>query len=488
VNGGIGNLASQLKEHGIDLKLRSKVPTKASNIFLGWSTSANATVPEYQPSDMFLIDANTTLYAVWGIAPIIVQDVGNIHSGVTDLFVEALGFDLTYQWYTNTTNSNVGGIPIDDATEDTYALPSNDSTKFYYCEITSTDQSSSNTIKSNVAARPDIIAAFGSDIRFGSDYGIETEFGDIIYGLAPHSLYSTFEYDADTYIDTVGGATYIFDYDEYDQVVSTGAQIVVLDEFGVEIKRYTFIVFGDMNGDGTIDGTDLSILEDIVVDDLYNVHYYISGPTNILANPYYFAGDINANGKLDTGDYTYIHREAVSCEGYMTQVYEAPYFIDYNGWSGIVPNVPSTISFKDAGAYGPSFGKWICGLTERIRPTAMQPGGISQNISVIGDATVEVIPSSGNREGTGTKVIVRDGSGTIIDEYTVIVFGDINRDGNADGQDAVLLNYYLSGLNINLDMYQMAAADVDGDGDVDWDDYDALVQAGLFNYIVNQVR
>lgn len=41
------------------------VPTRTGYTFLGWATSASASVAEYSPEDEITIESNTTLYAVW---------------------------------------------------------------------------------------------------------------------------------------------------------------------------------------------------------------------------------------------------------------------------------------------------------------------------------------------------------------------------------------------------------------------------------------
>jgi PKD repeat protein len=57
----------------------------------------------------------------------------------------------SYQWYSNTTNSNVGGTPIFGATSNTYTPPSsNAGTQYYYCVINQTGSNCSVT--SNPAA------------------------------------------------------------------------------------------------------------------------------------------------------------------------------------------------------------------------------------------------------------------------------------------------------------------------------------------------
>ena len=64
-NGGENAPADQVKTHGVHLILSSAVPTRSGYTFLGWSTSSGATAATFQPGDIFAIDADTTLFAVW---------------------------------------------------------------------------------------------------------------------------------------------------------------------------------------------------------------------------------------------------------------------------------------------------------------------------------------------------------------------------------------------------------------------------------------
>ncbi len=65
-NGGTGAPAPQPKIDGIDLTLSSNQPNREGQYhFLGWAQSPSAKQAEYQPSDRFTINADTTLYAVW---------------------------------------------------------------------------------------------------------------------------------------------------------------------------------------------------------------------------------------------------------------------------------------------------------------------------------------------------------------------------------------------------------------------------------------
>lgn len=58
-------IPAQTKTHGLAEKLNETVPTREGYTFLGWGTTATATAASYQPGDMYSVDGNITLYAVW---------------------------------------------------------------------------------------------------------------------------------------------------------------------------------------------------------------------------------------------------------------------------------------------------------------------------------------------------------------------------------------------------------------------------------------
>ncbi len=97
-----------------------------------------------------------------------------------------------------------------------------------------------------------------------------------------------------------------------------------------------------------------------------------------------------------------------------------------------------------------------------------------------------VVTPTANGNGTGTQVdLVYNGS--VIDSYTVVVYGDADGDGYVNAGDALLAtladNYLL-----DLDELQARALDVNGDGDVNAADADLLVLAGLFLYTIDQTN
>lgn len=68
--------------------------------------------------------------------------------GTLDLTVEASGTPApTYQWYRNTTNSNVNGTIINDATSATYSVPTETkNTYYYYCIATNAAGSATSNV------------------------------------------------------------------------------------------------------------------------------------------------------------------------------------------------------------------------------------------------------------------------------------------------------------------------------------------------------
>lgn len=53
------------KSHGIDFILSSECPTRDGYVFMGWATTQDALVAEYQPGDSYSVNEPLTLYALW---------------------------------------------------------------------------------------------------------------------------------------------------------------------------------------------------------------------------------------------------------------------------------------------------------------------------------------------------------------------------------------------------------------------------------------
>ena len=69
------------------------------------------------------------------------------------VYISAVGFDLTYQWYENTVNSTEGGTPIKGAVTSSYTFTEDDKSPYYYCVITQNDLGNISSISTHVIAK-----------------------------------------------------------------------------------------------------------------------------------------------------------------------------------------------------------------------------------------------------------------------------------------------------------------------------------------------
>ncbi|MGM9681055.1 MAG: InlB B-repeat-containing protein [Eubacteriales bacterium] len=66
LRGGEGEIDAQPNPFSQTVCLSDALPTNGSRVFLGWTTDPEGQEPEYFPGDPINIDADVTLYAVWG--------------------------------------------------------------------------------------------------------------------------------------------------------------------------------------------------------------------------------------------------------------------------------------------------------------------------------------------------------------------------------------------------------------------------------------
>ncbi|MBR3780925.1 MAG: leucine-rich repeat protein [Clostridia bacterium] len=69
------------------------------------------------------------------------------------IYIRAVGFDLTYQWYSNTAESTEGGTPIKGATTSSYTFTEADKAPYYYCIMTQRDMESVSTIATHIITK-----------------------------------------------------------------------------------------------------------------------------------------------------------------------------------------------------------------------------------------------------------------------------------------------------------------------------------------------
>ena len=94
----------------------------------------------------------------------------------------------------------------------------------------------------------------------------------------------------------------------------------------------------------------------------------------------------------------------------------------------------------------------------------------------------------GEGTGTGAKIGLKlTMDGNIVQQYTVIIFGDVDGNCRCDSTDANWIYRYKAGLiNKSIPTYVMEAADVNADGVVDYVDAFYLRQSGIQQYTVDQ--
>ena len=85
--------------------------------------------------------------------------------------------------------------------------------------------------------------------------------------------------------------------------------------------------------------------------------------------------------------------------------------------------------------------------------------------------------------GTGGEVNVYNGT-ALVKTYEIVIFGDINGDGWADGTDVLLINCYASGLLTQGDDAFSLAADCNHDGQIDSIDSELAQNAGV---LINEI-
>ncbi len=123
-NGGSGAPGNQTKWYGTVLALSSTEPTRANYSFLGWSTSMDATSPEYSAGGSYSADADAKLYAVWHldyVAPKI-SSVTALRSGDTEGTANPLGgYGFVSCTFAKGTN-DVTEVTVSDALKKTWTI------------------------------------------------------------------------------------------------------------------------------------------------------------------------------------------------------------------------------------------------------------------------------------------------------------------------------------------------------------------------------
>ena len=135
----------------------------------------------------------------------------------------------------------------------------------------------------------------------GSGCVVDSEAG-IIYGLEPGITAEQFE---SSFVSVDSG--YLLEYST--GAIGTGTVVSVKnDSTGEAVDSYTIIIFGDINGDGSIDSLDAGTAVD------YENYMLAWDPPFDEIMP--FAGDINGDGSIDSLDAGIM----VDAENYMLNI------------------------------------------------------------------------------------------------------------------------------------------------------------------------
>jgi fibronectin type 3 domain-containing protein len=139
------------------------------------------------------ITSSVSTVTINGLPSIVTQpaSINECIGGTDQISVVAAGgvSSLTYQWYSNVSNSSLGGTLISGATNSSYTIPSSIAGTTYYYVMVSSIGSGCNSVISNVAAgniNPQLsITTHPANTAYCSGGGTYTPFITVVGGLTP---------------------------------------------------------------------------------------------------------------------------------------------------------------------------------------------------------------------------------------------------------------------------------------------------------------
>lgn len=211
------------------------------------------------------------------------------------------------------------------ATSATVIIPTTTQCKgfFYYQGITDPADVSTlykmNATTCNVTSTGATLSVYkepaGIKAKSGTDIVIDPD--GFIYGFtqAVRDYAEINPNTISTWIVSAGGATYTLEANEAG-TYSTGSWLRVKDADGNKVQDYQIVVFGDINGDGSIDPMDSA---ELIIGYL-NLEEWCED-IDPKANAKYLACDTNADGFVDSSDYGPLE-VAMHMDGYINQGYD----------------------------------------------------------------------------------------------------------------------------------------------------------------------
>ena len=239
---------------------------------------------------------------------------------------------------------------------------------------------------------------------------------------------------------------------------ATGSVLTIYNDSSKSevLATYTLIIFGELDGDGVV-----------TVGDFGCVQYHVAGKTsNLTTNEKLFAADVTADGVLDKYDENRILKHVVAHKLIPNNVYAT---------TELLPNINTEADIDYSINY-------VYGVPARSNPldyfVATNDGYIEMSMGEMNKLIVGKVPN-----GTGAKLtLYADSSKTeVIEEYTLIVFGDVDRNGLVDTNDAQSILDYLKGIKDLSDDLSYYAGDINCDGELDKTDADMITDYAAGN-------
>ena len=131
-------------------------------------------------------------------------------------------------------------------------------------------------------------------LKFKTDNGIIDKDNNYVYSFYTDTSDVWLGYDVidlNDYIDVENGSIE-FIQNEY-STYSTGAKIILKDKDGKVAQKYTVIIFGDIDGDGWSDGSDITVVD---------FYLMFGNEKSGLKKCQIFAADVNRDGKVNQDD------------------------------------------------------------------------------------------------------------------------------------------------------------------------------------------
>jgi uncharacterized protein YjdB len=141
-----------------------KLSVISSGSFTLRATIANGLTPTTPFVKDFVITVNAASISITNQPTSYSEVIYGSITGSLSVIATVVAGTLSYQWYSNTTNSNVGGTAISGATNSTLTIPTNlaGGESYFFCEVRATGGATS--VRSNVARVNVIVKATGVTI------------------------------------------------------------------------------------------------------------------------------------------------------------------------------------------------------------------------------------------------------------------------------------------------------------------------------------